>query len=93
MGAGSDSEVMERVPQVLVNVTLPGKRPLDELPKTARAIASAEKDLGKNGRVLVRWSGTEPKLRVMIEGPRHDRIRAMANDIAAEAKKEFQAAR
>ena len=86
-------EVMERVPQVLVNVTLPGKRPLDELPKTARAIASAEKDLGKNGRVLVRWSGTEPKLRVMIEGPKRDRILAMANDIAAEAKREFKLAR
>jgi phosphoglucosamine mutase len=74
-------------------VTLPGKRPLAELPKTSRAIASAEKALGKNGRVLVRWSGTEPKLRVMIEGPKQDRIEAMANGIAAEAKKEFKAAK
>ena len=87
------TEVMQRVPQVLVNITLPGKRPLEELPKTTRAIASAQKALGKNGRVLVRWSGTEPKLRVMIEGPKQDRIQAMANDIAAEAKKEFKAAR
>jgi phosphoglucosamine mutase len=87
------AEAMQRVPQVLVNVTLPGKRPLAELPKTSRAIASAEKALGKNGRVLVRWSGTEPKLRVMIEGPKQDRIEAMANGIAAEAKKEFKAAK
>ncbi len=86
------AEVMQRVPQVLVNITLPGKRPLEELPKTARAIASAEKALGKNGRVLVRWSGTEPKLRVMIEGPKQDRIQTMADGIAAEAKKEFKAA-
>ena len=85
-------EVMERVPQVLVNVTLPGRRPLDELPKTKRAIASAEKALGKNGRVLVRWSGTEPKLRVMIEGPKRDRIKALANDIAEEAKRELRRA-
>ena len=84
---------MERVPQVLVNVTLPGKCPLDELPKTSKAIASAEKALGKNGRVLVRWSGTEPKLRVMIEGPKQDRIQSMADGIAAEAKKEFKLAR
>ena len=84
---------MERVPQVLVNVTLPDKRPLEELPKTARAIASAEKALGRDGRVLVRWSGTEPKLRVMIEGPKQDRIEAMANDIAAEAKRELKAAK
>ncbi len=81
-------EVMDRVPQVLVNVTLPDRRPLEELPKTTLAIARAEKALGKKGRVLVRWSGTEPKLRVMIEGPKHDRIKAMADDIAAQAKKE-----
>jgi phosphoglucosamine mutase len=87
------SEVMQRVPQVLVNVTLPDRRALQELPKTRRAIAVAEKSLGKNGRVLVRWSGTEPKLRVMIEGPKQDRIEAMANGIAAEVKKEFKLAR
>ncbi len=85
------SQVMDRVPQVLVNVTLPGRRPLEELPKTTHAIARAEKALGKNGRVLVRWSGTEPKLRVMIEGPKHDRIQAMAQDIASQAEREFQA--
>jgi phosphoglucosamine mutase len=84
---------MQRVPQVLVNVTLPDRRPLEELPKTSRAIALAEKSLGKNGRVLVRWSGTEPKLRVMIEGPKRDRIETMAKGIADEAKKEFRLAR
>ena len=87
------AEVMQRVPQVLVNVTLPGRLPLEDLPKTTHAIALAEKALGKNGRVLVRWSGTEPKLRVMIEGPKQDRITAMANDIAAEAKREFKSSR
>jgi phosphoglucosamine mutase len=87
------AEAMERVPQVLVNVTLPNRRPLEDLPKTTHAIALAEKALGKNGRVLVRWSGTEPKLRVMIEGPKQDRIKAMANDIATQAKKEFKLAR
>jgi len=87
------NEAMERVPQVLVNVTLPDRRALQELPKTQNAIARAEKSLGKNGRVLVRWSGTEPKLRVMIEGPKQDRIEAMANGIAAEVKKDFKLAR
>lgn len=83
------SQVMTRVPQVLVNVTLPGKRPLAELPKTTHAIEKAEKALGRKGRVLVRWSGTEPKLRVMIEGPKEDRIRAMAEGIASQAEREF----
>lgn len=86
------AEVMERVPQVLVNVSLPDRRPLDELPKTRRAIALAEKALGKQGRVLVRWSGTEPKLRVMIEGPRLEKIQTMADDIASAAQQELRAA-
>lgn len=86
------AEVMERVPQVLVNVTLPERMPLEDLPKTSLAIASARKSLGKEGRVLVRWSGTEPKLRVMIEGPKRDRIQEMADGIAVQAKKEIQAA-
>lgn len=87
------SEAMSRVPQVLVNVTLPDRRPLTEMPKTSRAIARVEKSLGRNGRVLVRWSGTEPKLRVMIEGPEQDRITSMANGIAEEATEEFKVAR
>ncbi|HSN84386.1 MAG TPA: phosphoglucosamine mutase [Polyangiales bacterium] len=87
------AQVMERVPQVLVNVSLPDRRPLDELPKTRRAIAMVEKTLGKEGRVLVRWSGTEPKLRVMIEGPRLEKIQTMADDIADTAQKELRAER
>ncbi len=87
------ARAMERVPQVLVNVSLTERRPLEELPKTRRAISVAEKALGKQGRVLVRWSGTEPKLRVMIEGPRLDKIQTMADEIAAAAQKEIQATR
>ena len=81
------------MPQVLVNVTLPNRLPLEELPKTTRAIAQAEQALGRDGRVLVRWSGTEPKLRVMIEGPKHEQIEAMAEGIAEQARKETQAVR
>ncbi len=86
------ADVMERVPQVLVNVALPTKQPLEQLPKTRRAIRDAEQKLGRDGRVLVRWSGTEPKLRVMIEGPHHDEIERLASQIADEAKNELGAA-
>ncbi len=61
--------VMERLPQLLKNVTLPERRPLAELPGLARGIADVERRLRDRGRLLVRWSGTEPKLRVMAEGP------------------------
>ncbi|MEM9195118.1 MAG: phosphoglucosamine mutase, partial [Myxococcota bacterium] len=79
-------EAMERVPQTLVSVRLSQRKPLEEMKKTARAVRRTEKSLGKNGRVLVRWSGTEPKLRVMVEGPNEKRIAGMANDIAEAAR-------
>ncbi|MET0342074.1 MAG: phosphoglucosamine mutase [Polyangiales bacterium] len=80
---------IERVPQVLVNATFPTRKALDDMPLTQRAIKDAEKKLNGNGRVLVRWSGTEAKLRIMIEGPSPDRIKQMAEGIAAEAKRDI----
>ena len=72
----------EPVPQVLVNVAVREKRPLAELPGVERAMAAVEKALGAEGRVLVRFSGTENKVRVLVEGPDAKRIRAMAEAIA-----------
>ncbi len=76
--------VMTRTPQVLVNFNVGRKLPLDTLPAVQARIAATERELGDAGRVLVRYSGTEPKARVMIEGPDQARIQAMANDIATE---------
>ncbi|MFK7988764.1 MAG: phosphoglucosamine mutase [Sandaracinaceae bacterium] len=80
---------MTRVPQVLVNAKLKERRPLDEMPKTMDAVRAAEASLGKTGRVVIRWSGTEPKLRVMIEGEDDASIRSMAEGIADEARAEL----
>jgi phosphoglucosamine mutase len=77
---------MERVPQVLENVTLPARRPLETMLRLADLTAKIVKTLGDDGRVLVRWSGTEPKLRIMLEGPREDRIRAWAKELAEAAR-------
>jgi len=66
---------MQRVPQVLENVTLRRDASF-RMPLLATATAKVTRSLGKDGRVLVRWSGTEPKLRVMIEGPDEARIGA-----------------
>jgi phosphoglucosamine mutase len=82
-------EVFEAVPQVLVNVKLAERKPLIEMSKTCQVIQMAERRLGEDGRVLVRWSGTEPKLRVMVEGPNETAIRNLANSIAAAAEQEL----
>ncbi len=83
---------MERVPQVLENVTLPARRPLADMPKLASATAKVTRSLGKEGRVLVRWSGTEAKLRVMIEGPDERTITAYAHELVQAARKDIPAA-
>lgn len=80
---------MQRVPQVLVNAHLSRRRPLDEMPRTSKAVRDAEKKLGKNGRVVVRWSGTEPKLRVMVEGEDEQAISLLARTICETATAEL----
>ena len=73
---------MTRYPQVLVNLKVKEKRPLAELPEVSQLIAKIEKVLGDDGRVLVRYSGTEAKARVMVEGPDEDIIKGYADEIA-----------
>jgi phosphoglucosamine mutase len=58
--------------------------------KTRLVIEGVERKLGSDGRVLVRWSGTEPKLRVMVEGPNEAAIRTHANSIATAAQQELR---
>ena len=76
------AQVMTRTPQVLVNVAVEKKVPIDQLPLVAKLIADREKQLGDDGRILVRYSGTETKARVMIEGLDEALISAWANEIA-----------
>jgi phosphoglucosamine mutase len=73
---------MVRYPQVLVNFAVPHKRPLEELAEVQRAIKSVADELGSEGRVVVRYSGTESKARVMIEGTDQARISVQAHEIA-----------
>ena len=77
--------VMARYPQVLHNLRVREKPPVDSLPAVASAVAAAERSLGERGRVLVRYSGTEKLLRVMIEGESESQISALAADIVAAA--------
>lgn len=72
---------MKPVPQVLLNVVVSPKTDAMGEKAVQAAIAKAEKELGDAGRILVRKSGTEPKIRVMIEGDDQERIDAMAEGI------------
>jgi phosphoglucosamine mutase len=73
---------MKSYPQTLVNVRVKERRDLATVPEIAGRIADIEKKLGGAGRILVRYSGTEPKLRVMIEGEDQGGIEKLANELA-----------
>jgi phosphoglucosamine mutase len=81
--------VMTRLPQVLINVGVRERKELSRLPRVRQKIAAVEKELGGRGRILVRFSGTEPLARVMLEGEDEARIRRMAQEIAHEIRNEI----
>jgi phosphoglucosamine mutase len=85
------SKAMERVPQVLENATFSRRVPIEAMAVMRVAIEKIEKTLGDKGRVLVRWSGTEAKLRIMVEGEDHATIAEYASEILAAAKKDVVA--
>ncbi len=73
--------VMDSFPQVLKNVRTAQKMNLDLVPDFNKTMATMEQKLGADGRILVRHSGTEPLVRVMLEGKNHDTIDTMADEL------------
>lgn len=69
-------------PQKIVNVRVKSKPALDSLPDVARTLAEAEKALGTSGRVILRYSGTEPLARVMVEAERDEDVRRWTDSLA-----------
>ena len=80
-------EGIEKYPQVLVNVPVQAKPPVEEVPELVAARDEAAADLGDEGRVVLRYSGTESLLRVMIEGKDIDRVRRHVDMMVAVAKR------
>jgi len=74
-------------PQVLLNVRVREKVDLAAVPQVAETIARVESRVAGHGRLLVRYSGTEPLLRVMLEGEHHDEIQDWAQEIVDVVKK------
>ncbi len=83
------TKIFEPVPQTLLNVLVKRRRELGELPSVMRCIRNVEQKLGKTGRVLVRFSGTEQKARVLIEGPDRARNDQCAKEIAEAITREL----
>ena len=79
---------MRKFPQVLVNVPVARKPPIDSLAGVTERIRAFESELDGSGRILVRYSGTESLARVMIEGADDARIRVMADELASTIKRE-----
>ena len=77
----------ERFPQVMVNIAVAEKRPLESLTGFQESVAQVEQELGDEGRVLIRYSGTENKARVMVEGRNESRVHELANELAADLKR------
>jgi len=75
-------EGLKHYPQVIVNVKVKNKPPLETLPEVARALAEAENTLGENGRVVLRYSGTEPLARVMVEAEHDADVERFSQSIA-----------
>jgi phosphoglucosamine mutase len=70
-------------PQKIVNVRVKSKPALDSLPEVSRLLADAEKSLGDSGRVVLRYSGTEPLARVMVEAEREEDVRRWTDSLAS----------
>jgi len=80
-------KVLEPFPQAQVNFRVREKPPIDALDGVQKVIKKIESQLGDDGRVLVRYSGTEPKARVLVEGPDSEQVSNCANEIAEEMKR------
>jgi phosphoglucosamine mutase len=83
------AKVMEPFPQVLYNVRVKEKKDLSEFPGIGEGIRKIEKSLGHSGRILIRYSGTEPLLRIMVEGEDETKLHQYAQDIAELVRKQM----
>ncbi len=78
---------MNKYPQTMINVRVSGKVVLDEHPELEVAVQAVEQKMGERGRVLLRPSGTEPVVRVMIEGEDADEVESLCRELSVTVEK------
>jgi phosphoglucosamine mutase len=79
--------VLKKFPQVQRNLAVAEKKPIDQFPSLMKLISESETRLAGQGRVLLRYSGTEPKIRLLVEGPEPDILEGIAGRLVAEIQK------
>src|SRR5579863_3158059 len=77
------AEGLKDYPQIILNVKVKTKPPMESLPEVSRALGEAQKALGANGRVVLRYSGTEPLARVMVEAEHQEDVKRYSESIAS----------
>jgi len=82
---------LKEFPQKIVNIRVKSKPPLDSLPGVSAALHEAEQSLGNSGRVVLRYSGTEPLVRVMVEAESEKDVLRWTDSLAAAVKSEIGA--
>ncbi len=81
---------MKKFPQLSAGVVVKEKKPLETLPTMTATIATLEAELGPRGRVLVRYSGTEPKLRLLVEGETDAQVKSCLDRLRAAARTDLE---
>ena len=81
------ADCMDEYPQETANLTVKEKQPLEEVPELIATMNEAEETLGKDGRILVRYSGTERKLRVLVEAKNADLAKKQSERIVSAAQR------
>jgi phosphoglucosamine mutase len=80
---------LEKIPQTLRNVRVANRVPIEDSPRIGQAVARAEAGLRGRGRVFLRYSGTEPLLRILVEGPDAAEVHAVAEELETEVRSEL----
>jgi phosphoglucosamine mutase len=83
------AEIMQPTPQKMINVSVTRKPPLEDLPALQQAVREAEARLAGLGRVLIRYSGTQPLCRVMVEGPSEELTQRLTEELAGIVRREL----
>jgi phosphoglucosamine mutase len=84
--------VLRKYPQLAMALTVGEKRPLESLATVQATIGAVESELGERGRVLVRYSGTEPKIRLLVEGADAAQVKNCLERLAAAVRTDLPCA-